>query len=692
MKTLLLEIGTEEIPAGYIDPALAALAAALIQKLDEARVSHGEVRTLGTPRRLAAVVENVAPRQKSLVSEITGPPRSVAYDAEGRPTVAAVKFAEKAGVPVERLTVKSTPKGDYLSAVITAAGAATATLLKSILPAVILAVPFPKSMRWADLAIAFARPIVSILALYGKSVVGFELGSIRSGRATFGHRFMHPRKITIKDPAEYREALRAAYVVADVAERRELIAASIDTAGESAGGRVLPDEDLLATVTHLVEFPAVAVGRFAEEYLELPDEVLITAMREHQKYFAVTDSGGRLRPNFIAVNNTPARDMTVVTRGLERVLRARLEDAKFFYRTDKAVPLDQLAEKLRNVLFQAQLGSIYAKCERVGRLAVFLAGGSGADPQTIQQAGRAARLCKADLVSHMVGEFPKLQGVMGRVYAQLQGEPAQVAAAIEEHYRPVASGAALPQTAVGAYLALADKLDTICGCFHAGLIPTGAADPYALRRQAIGILQILRARNIALPLNVLVATGLEPFEPGHAAGASETGAKVCAFFESRMAGIMAEDGFDKDTVAAVLGAGLEDVPAAWRRLDALQQLKSKPDFEPIAVSFKRVVNIIRRAEGFAPGAVAEGLLTHPSESALLSAYRAVHGQVQDDVAAGCYAEGLARVAALRPAVDTFFEDVMVMVEDAQVRQNRLSLLALVAGLFDTFADFSKLSA
>jgi glycyl-tRNA synthetase beta chain len=692
MKTLLLEIGTEEIPAGYIDPALAALSATLVQKLDEARVSHGEVRSLGTPRRLAVIVEDLAPRQKPLVSEITGPPRNVAYDSDGRPTMAAVKFAEKAGVPVERLKVKSTPKGDYLSAVITEPGVATTTFLKGILPAVILATPFPKSMRWADLAISFARPIVSILALYGKSVVGFEVGTIRSGRTTCGHRFMHPAKIKINDPSEYREALRAAYVVVDAAERRDVIATSIAKAAESVGGRILPDEDLLATVTHLVEFPAVTVGRFAEEYLELPDEVLITAMRVHQKYFAVADAAGRLRPNFIAVSNTPARDMAVVARGLERVLRARLEDAKFFYRTDKAIPLDHLAEKLKNVLFQAQLGSIHAKTERIGRLAVFLAERTGGDPQAVQLNRRAAQLCKADLVSHMVGEFPKLQGVMGRVYAKLQGEPTEVAAAIEEHYRPVSSGAALPQSTVGALLALADKLDTICGCFHAGLLPTGAADPYALRRQAIGILQILRARNITLPLGMLVEAGLEPFEPGRTAAASETGTKVCAFFESRMASIMAEDGFDKDTVAAVLGVGLKDVPAAWRRVDALQQLKDKPDFEPIAVSFKRVVNIIRRAEGFVPRTVEEGLLAHPSESGLLAAYRAVHGQVQDDLSRGRYAEALARVATLRPPVDTFFDDVMVMAEDAQIRQNRLSLLALIAGLFDTFADFSKLSA
>ena len=691
MKTLLLEIGTEEIPAGYIAPALAALASRLTQKLDEARIEHGQVRTLGTPRRLAVIVEELVPRQKSMTSEIVGPPRKAAYDAEGRPTVAAVKFAEKVGLPVEKLGLTSTPKGEYLCAVVTATGLATSTVLKTILPDVILATPFPKSMRWADLSISFARPIVAILALYGASRIGFEVGSIRSGRATFGHRFMHPRKITIADPSQYVEFLRSAFVVVDPVERRGLIAAAISQAAESVGGKILPDEDLLDIVTQLVEFPAAAAGGFPEVYLELPDEVLITAMREHQKYFAVVDSAGRLLPHFIAVNNTPAKDMAVVTRGHERVLRARLEDAKFFYQTDKGTSLDSLTEKLKNVLFQAQLGSVYDKVVRIGRLAGFMAGHTGDGATVAQHVERAARLCKADLVSHMVGEFPKLQGVMGRVYARLQGEPPEVAAAIEEHYRPVAAGAALPDTAAGAILAVADKMDTLCGCFRASLIPTGTADPYALRRQGIGILQILRSREVALPLSELVEKGLSLFDFKTESDAAETASKVCAFLENRLAYTMTEEGYDKDTVAAVLGAGLQDVPSAWRRVDALQRLKTQPDFEPIAAGFKRVVNIIRKAGESTAGEVAESLFAHPAESGLLAACRTVQAQVQEDLNRGQYDQALVRMATLRGPVDAFFENVMVMADDADVRRNRLSLLATVAGLFDTIADFSKLS-
>ncbi len=667
MKTLLLEIGTEEIPAGYIAPALAALESMLTQKLADARLAHGRIQTFGTPRRLAVTVAELAARQKRLTSEVLGPPRKVGYDSDGRPTTAAVKFAEKVGLPVNRLGVASTPKGEYLSATVTDPGLATTALLKTLLPDIILAIPFPKRMRWADLTISFARPIHSLLALYGGSRIGFTLGGIRSGRTSFGHRFMHPRQIKVAEPAAYVEALRSGFVIVDPAERRRLIAEGAAQAAATVGGCVLPDEELLGTVSQLVEYPAIAVGRFADTFLELPAEVLITAMREHQKYFAVVDTGGRLLPHFIAVNNTPVQDMAVVVRGHQRVLRARLEDAKFFFKSDRETSLDSMVEKLKSVLFQAQLGSIYDKVRRVRGLSRFVAEQIGGDPEFGEQAERAAWLCKADLVSQMVGEFPKLQGVMGRVYATAQGEPAAVASAIEEHYRPTYSGGALPETTAGAVVAIADKLDTICGCFRAGLAPTGAADPYALRQS------------------------LSLFD-GEAGTPAETAAKIQGFLEGRMTSILVEEGFAKDTVAAVLGVPAESIPAVWSRARALQQLKSKPDFEPIAVSFKRVVNIIRRAEDFAAGAVDEGLFAHASEAALLAAFRTVHSQVQEDLRQGLHDQALARVATLRAPVDAFFDDVMVMAEDLNVRRNRLSLLAQVAGLFDTFADFSKLSA
>jgi glycyl-tRNA synthetase beta chain len=691
MKTLLLEIGTEEIPAGYIEPALEALASALAQKLDEVRIEHGAIRTFGTPRRLTVMAAEVALRQKSLTSEVVGPPKKAAYDAEGQPTMAAIKFAEKVGVPIGKLNVVATSKGEYLSAQVKEAGIATPAVLKTLLPGVVLATPFPKSMRWADLSVSFARPIVWILALFGPRVIPFEVGNVRAGRTSMGHRFMHPRRIRIAEPAAYVEALRPAFVVVDADERRRRIAEGAAHAASAAGGNVLPDKDLLDINTYLVEFPAPAAGGFSEKFLELPAEVLITAMREHQKYFAVTEASGRLLPRFIAVNNTPVQDIAAVMRGHERVLRARLEDATFFYRSDKAVSLDRQVEKLKSVLFQAQLGSVYDKVGRIKELARFVAEQAGWEEDLARQVERAAWLCKADLVSQMVGEFPKLQGIMGRVYAGDQGESPAVATAIEEHYRPIASGGALPETPAGAVLAIADKMDTICGCFRAGLVPTGAADPYALRRQGIGVIQIMRQRSFGFPLAAVVAKSLGLFEGGDGTP-PDTAAKILSFIEGRMASILTEEGLAKDTVAAVLGIPVESVPAVWQRAAALQQLKDKPDFEPIAVSFKRVVNIIRRAEGFTAGEVREDLFVHSSEVGLLAAYRSVHGLVQDDLRRGLYAEALGRVATLRQPVDAFFDDVMVMVEEAEVRQNRLSLLALVAGLFDTFADFSKLSA
>jgi glycyl-tRNA synthetase beta chain len=691
MKTLLLEIGTEEIPAGYIDPALAALASMLDQQLTDARVEHGRIRTYGTPRRLAATVENLAVRQKAQSSQILGPPKNTAFDPDGQPTMAAVKFAEKVGMPVNRLGVVATAKGEYLSATVTRAGGATSVLLKTILPEIILAIPFPKSMRWADLSIAFARPIQSVLSIYGKTSIGFEVGTIRSGRSTFGHRFLHPRKISIQAPSHYVDALRAASVLVDISERKHKISEGIDQAAASVGGKILRDEELLNTVTHLVELPAVSTGRFSEKFLELPPEVLITAMREHQKYFAVADDSGKLLPNFIAVNNTPAKDIAVVTKGHERVLRARLEDAKFFYEGDRDTPLEDQVQKLKSVLFQAQLGTLFDKAVRIGQLGRFVVECLDGDLQLAQHVERAGRLCKADLVSQMVGEFPKLQGIMGRVYALVQQEPEAVATAIEEHYRPIHSGGALPETTAGAILAIADKMDTICGCFRAGLIPTGATDPYALRRQAIGVIQIIRKRGFAFSLDRVVTKSLSLYGGAVGAASADSPAKIHAFIEGRMESILLEEGFAKDTVAAVLGAPMESIPAVWNRARALEQLKRKPDFEPIAVSFKRVVNIIRKASDFSAEAVDEARFAHPSESGLLAAYRTVDAQVRHDLQQGLFEHALARVATLAVPVDAFFNDVMVMSEDPTLRRNRLSLLALVAGLFDMFADFSKLS-
>ena len=696
MNNFLLEIGTEEIPAGYIEPALTALAASLAQKLTAARIAHGEIRTCGTPRRLVAMVADMAPKQENLVTDMVGPPARVGFDPQGQPTVAARKFAHKAGVAVKALRIVETPKGRYLSARIKERGVASRGLLKGMLPEVILSLPFPKTMRWGDLALEFARPIHTLVALLGDSLVSFRLGNVKSGRHTWGHRFMHPGKIRLAHADEYVECLRQAEVLVDQNERKARVAADIATAARQLGGTILPDQELVDIVSHLVERPEVVTGRFDTRFLELPDEVLITAMREHQKYFAVVDAQRKLLPGFVVVNNTRAKDMALVAKGHERVLRARLQDARFFYESDIGVSLEKLVPKLKKVLFQAQLGSLYEKTLRIKALAEVIADQTtpaADDPGGAlkQHAARAAWLCKADLVSQMVIEFPKLQGIMGRVYAAAAGEPQAVAAAIEEHYCPTRSGGPLPQTPAGAMVAIADKIDTICGCFCAGLIPTGGADPYALRRQAIGIVQIMHSRGFAFSLKSLVAQSLAALESQRQPADSQTSAKVMAFLQSRIEHLLVEDGFSKDVIAAVVSVSVDHVPNVWQRVRSLEALKSQPDFDALAIAFKRVVNIIRKAGAEATAEVSTDLFTDPSEHRLHALYRQVADRVQADLAAGQFRQALLSIASMRDAVDAFFNEVLVMAEDSRLRHNRLGLLKQIADLFAQVADFSKLS-
>ena len=695
MSHLLLEIGSEEIPAGYITPALKALSSALIQKLTDARIDHGSAKVYATPRRLAVKIEDVADKQKSIQSEVIGPPAKVGFDGQGNPTTAALKFAEKVGLPVKKLVVKETPKGAYLAAVIKQRGLATRTLLKDILPQAILSIPFPKKMRWADLDIEFARPIHTILALLGNKVIPFQLGNVKSNRYTHGHSFMSPAKIKLNAPEDYLNALGSAQVMADMQQRRSKLEHDIADVARRLNGRILPDDELVDIVNNLVEYPVVVAGNFDKEFLEVPDEVLINAMREHQKYFAVVDKDDKLMPCFIAVNNTVARDMAIVAKGHERVLRARLADAQFFYQGDLKISNDERVQMLKKVLFQAELGSVYEKAERVAGVGEFIAAAVASEAippaenaDLKKHVVRAAMLSKTDLVSQVVGEFPKLQGIMGRVYAAVAGESARVATAIEEHYRPVYSGAPLPETLVGAILSIADKIDSICGCFSVGLVPTGASDPYALRRQGIGILQIMKDQEFSFSLSDLIAESLKYFKPKNLPAVQE---QVYAFLRNRMTNLLVDGGFSKDTVAALLSAASDNIPDTWRRAGALEQLKAKPDFEPLAVAFKRVVNIIKKADDISMKEPDRKLFQHESEAALLSAYEQVKNRVEDDLTNGLYDQALVKIASLRDPVDAFFEGVMVMADDIEVRHNRLALLSMIAALFGKLADFSKLS-
>lgn len=689
MKTLLFEIGTEEIPAGYLDPAVAALAAFLEKELTAARVDFGAVETFVTPRRLALRIGNVALMQRPETTEMMGPPEKAAFGPDGTPGVPAVKFAEKAGISLEKIEIRDTPKGRYLFARVEEKVRPVAELLTELLPAAVRVLPFPKTMRWAHTDLAFARPIVGFVALFGEEVIPFELEGIPSGRSTTGHRFHHTAPLTIDLPENYENILKKGGVIVNVAERKAAVAASVEAVAAAAGAKVIADEGLLDINTHLVEAAYPVMGSFDATFLEVPREVLITSMREHQKYFAVEDPEGKLLPNFIAVNNTCPKDMNLVKEGHQRVLRARLSDARFFWDTDKKASFDQWNGKLEQVLFQAKLGTIAEKVARIRALSARIAGVLKLDAALVADIDRAAGLCKADLASQMVYEFPEVQGVMGRAYALLWGESERVAFAMEDHYKPLGSGGSLPRDLCGVVLAMADKLDTLCGCFAVGLRPTGAADPFALRRATLGILQMLLGRDLSLSLGDLVGFGLEILGDRKTEDTEETRRAVLEFMRTRLSNLLAEQGLSRESLAAVFAVEGDCVPEIRRRAEALDRMKHHADFMALAGAFKRAANLLKKAGEVKPE-VSPALLAEVSEKNLHEALMRCTKTVEEQMASGDLDAALATIATLRTPVDAFFDGVMVMAEEETLRANRLGLLAILAALFGRIADFSRM--
>lgn len=689
MADLLLEIGTEEIPARFLPGALGELQALFIRECETQRLRAGQVATLGTPRRLALLALDVAPQQDPLHQEVVGPPRAVAFDPEGRPTRAAVGFARAQGVAVEALEVRQLDRGEFVVASRTEPGRPTAALLPEMLPRLILALPFPKAMRWGTGDLRFVRPIHWVVALYGEEVIAFALDGVQSGRASQGHRFMAPGPVEIARPGVYEACLEQARVYADPARRRTLIAAALAQETAGVGGLLLEDDPLLEEVTFMVEYPSVVRGTFEAEFLSLPREVLITALREHQRYFAVTDAKGALLPYFLAVNNTLARDPAVVRAGHERVLRARLADARFFFEEDRRAPLHARVDALKGVLFQAKLGSYHDKVLRVQRLAEQLA--EAVAPAARAAVSRAALLCKADLTTSMVGEFPNLQGIMGREYARRSGEPEPVALAIGEHYRPAFSGDRLPESEAGALLSVADKLDTIAGCFGVGLIPTGTSDPWALRRQALGVLAIILERRLVLSLPAALEAALAGLHGRLDRPADIVREEVLTFFRVRLENLLEGEGHPGDIIRAVLAAGADPVVEAVARVRALASFRARPEFTPLATTVKRVTNILRGAGALTLRDPDPNLLREPAEHDLLQACATVKIQVDGLVAAGEFTGALEVLAGLQATVDRFFTQVLVMADDPHIRATRLALLGKVAELFSRIADFAQIA-
>ncbi len=689
MNTLLIEVGCEEIPAGYIVPALTAFKHNILTALTKARIDHGKAKILGTPRRLTLMVADVADTQRAKTSTISGPPEKVGFDKEGKPTIAAQKFAAKAGIDVDKIIVADTGKGKYLTAVVEESCESSALILEQMMEKQILAMPFPKSMRWGSLSISFARPIICLVGLLGNRVLNFSVGNIASSNQIFGHRFMSPKSVTIEAADDYETLVESTNVIVDIDKRKQMLVDSIQALAKENQAQIFDDPALVDIVANLVEYPYPVVGHIDEEFLEVPDEVLITAMREHQKYFALVDENNRLKPLFIAVNNTLARDMSLVTRGHEKVLRARLSDAKFFYEADCESSLDAFAEKLKKVTFQAKLGSVYEKTQRIGVLVDYLADSAAyPDKLTLKtNLARAAKICKADLVSQVVIEFTKLQGLIGRAYAIKAGETLEVADAIEQHYRPVQSGGKLPGNPTACLLAIADKLDTICGCFSVDLIPTGGADPYALRRLGIGIIQIIQAEKIVFSLTSLIEKGLDGFvtDPARKGKVAD---QVKGFLKNRMVNIMTDQGFSKEAVNSALAASFDNIPDVHLRVKALDSLRKEPDFEPLAITFKRVENIQKKAGNIQNLKVDPLLFEQKAEHNLFEACSIVSSKVELLIEKGEYTDALKEIASLRPIVDTLFDDVMVFAEDEAVKNNRIALLASVSSLFNNIADFS----
>jgi len=589
-------------------------------------------------------------------------------------------------VDVASLTLVTTEKGEYVAAVRKESGRPVPDLLAEILPRLIAGIPFRKSMRWGDLDVRFARPIHWIVALFDGIVVPFSFGNIESGTTSRGHRFMANTPFPVRDYAHYLEECERHFVIPDPERRQEIIRREIHRVARAAGGHLLPDEGLLEEVSYLCEYPSAVHGTFSAEFLKVPREVLITSMRSHQRYFSIVDDAGRLMPGFITINNTLTEDPTVVVKGNERVLRARLSDARFFFEEDQKVPLSTRVESLKNVVYQQKLGTSYEKMERFRALAEGLA--DLLNPAVKEKTSRAAFLCKADLVSGMVGEFPEVQGIMGREYALIEGEDAEVAAAIAEHYLPTQAGGELPSSDIGAFVSMADKLDTICGCFGVGLIPTGSADPYALRRSALGIINIILDKGYRLSLEEQVDRALGLLAPKLARPAAEVRGDVLEFFRGRFVNLMA-DRHAADAVEAAVTAGCADLVDAAARIAALAQFKSHPDFAPLAVAFKRVGNIVK---GGVDAAVDPALFQDPAEGLLHDAVQGVAASVRGKIAAGAYLDALTEVATLRGPVDTFFDKVMVMAEDERVRTNRLALLTGIARMLGAIADFAKIAA
>ncbi|MFZ3170883.1 MAG: glycine--tRNA ligase subunit beta [Carboxydocellales bacterium] len=688
-QDFLLEIGTEEIPAKFMPGALAQIQDLAEKACNHNRLSYSKITAWGTPRRLALYITKLIPEQQDVTLEVKGPAKKAAYDAAGKPSKALEGFARSQGVKLEQLVVKEVANGEYVFALKQETGRRTIEILPEIILQLITGLNFPKPMRWAYSELRFARPIRWLVALYGKTLIPFTIENISTGQTTYGHRFLSKGLIKLNSAQEYLIKLaKQGYVLVDQDKRRELIWQQIQELATIEGGEVQPDEELLEEVTHLLEYPTALCGNFSPDYLELPKEVLITPMREHQRYFPVLDNQGRLLNKFITVRNGGTHGLETVKEGNEKVLRARLADARFFYQEDLKLPLAQYVDRLKKIVFQESLGTIYEKVLRIGRLVEYLAERTEQDKKTTNTALKTALLCKADLVTNMVYEFPELQGIMGSEYAAKTGETQEVAKAILEHYLPRFAGDGLPTTKAGTIVSIADKIDTIVGCFAAGIQPTGSQDPYALRRQALGVAHMLLNGELNLSLSELMAQAYDGYTGKELKLAkAEVQKEVGEFFKLRLRNIFMELGISYDVVDAILVAGFDRPVDTWQRTVALDKARVDQSFSALLTSFTRVTNLAKKAEG---GPIKPELFVETVETQLFQAFTKLQQAVVPDIEQGNYLSWFQKATQLQQPIEDFFTGVMVMAPEDDIRNNRLALLKEISEFFTAVADLSKI--
>jgi glycyl-tRNA synthetase beta chain len=697
MPNLLLEIGTEEIPAAYLKPALVEFKDKAVVLLDDNRLAHGQVETAATPRRLVLYVHDVAEHQAAITREIKGPAARVAFKEDGQPGPAAAGFARSQGVDVDQLETRNIEGSEYVFAVIADAGTDAVPVLEQKLPELISGLYFPKMQRWGNSELRFARPIRWLMSLFGGRVLNFRLNGLQSGNTSYGHRFLSPEPFALPEAEKYWEEMASRYVIVRQDERKAVIRKGAEHLAAEFQGETVLDADLLDEVTFLVEYPTPFAGGFDPEYLCLPREVLISVMRQHQKFFPVAGGGDNLLPLFIAVRNGLEEGLDTVREGNVRVLKARLFDARFFYDEDRKVKLEDRVVSLERVTFQEKLGSLQAKTERIRRLTGIIAEIAELSPEHKLYADRSALLCKADLVTNMVKEFPELQGSMGREYALQEGEPLEVAVGIYEHYLPRFAGDSTPSTMVGAALALADRLDTLAGFFGIGIKPTGSQDPYALRRSGNGVVRILFDAGLRVHLHTLLHEAFRGYgenlgQPSVKFRKEETELvqSLYEFLGERLSAILSEEGYACDTIAAIMAVPYDDPVDARERADALGLWRKSPEFSILAAAVKRVDSILK---DFIGTEVKEELFQSEEEKALCRAFSYVEEEIGPLLMETPvdYDRVIGSLLSLCNPINDFFDHVMVMVKEEDICQNRLSLLYRLQQLFREIADFSKLA-